>query len=345
MRTLLTTLLVGLLASAALAAPGVGTLLKQPGPPGAPLPAANPSANPASSATGTPASVAVATVNGQPILREQIDAVLREAFGKQMLQQLVALEVVKQAAAQKKLVVTEADIRAEEGESFPDELRNIAPKDRDRLLDEYLTRNGLTRTHWRLAIERNAYLRRLASNVPEPTDAQLRELFERTYGAKVQVRHMQLDSAGEARKAQERLKKEKFEDVTSDMSTDKKGAATGGLMQPFDIHEAAIPEEIRNVAFNLAKEGDVSDPVTVRGHYHLLQLVKRIQPADKKFEDVKPQLAKQVHDQLVRVQMNYLLRTLPAAAQIEILDPVIRKQAEQAREDEPALTTSPAKSK
>ncbi|MCG3179712.1 MAG: Foldase protein PrsA [Phycisphaerae bacterium] len=270
----------------------------------------------------------VARVNGQPISRERLCSLLIDAYGREMLQALVALEVVKQAAAQKGVTVTAADLADERSRSFPEELKKMPPGERGRLLDDYLARNGLTHAHWELAVERNAYLRKLSQDVPRPTEEQLREVFKRKYGEKVQVRHMQLATMDDVRKATDRLKSEPFEKVVRDLSTNERSAANGGLLPPFTRDDSAYPEPIRQVAFGLKTAGEVSSPVIVRGEYHLLQLVKLIPAEETKFDAVRDELAGEIHDGLVRQQMNQLLRLLPASANIEILDPAIKAEVD-----------------
>ncbi len=276
----------------------------------------------------------VAKVNGQPISRGQLTDLLIQARGRQMRQLMVALEAVRQQAQAKKLTVTPADLAAEELASFPEELKNLAPAERDSVLDQYLERNNLTRTHWRLAMERQAYVRKLsAAQSPAATEEELRELFGRTYGEKVEVLHIQVDSAADLRTAKERLDKgEEFAKVAGEMSTNETSRKNGGLLKAFDLHEENVPEEIRQAAFALDKPGRRTE-IQYRDHYHLLQLVRRIAPQDVKFEDVKADLARRLGEQVVRARMNYLLRAVPLEATIEVLDPVIREQIAKARTD------------
>lgn len=268
----------------------------------------------------------VAMVNGQPIPRERLTDLLVEAYGKDMLQSLVALEVIKQVARSKGHDVTPAELAAEEARSYPPELQKLKPEERSEMLGEYLERNGLTKVHWRLAVERNAWLREISQNVQAPTEDQLRDAFARRYGEKVEVRHLEVSTAEDLRKAQKRIADgETFESVAREMSVNRQTSAAGGLIPPFTRSESTLPEEIRGVAFALTKDGQVSSPIIYR-NYHLLQLVRRIPPEKVTYEETRQRLAEELRELLVRQRMNYLLRLLPTESKVVILDPVIEKQ-------------------
>ncbi|MDD4890812.1 MAG: peptidyl-prolyl cis-trans isomerase [Phycisphaerae bacterium] len=301
--------------------------------------AAVPSTQPGIQATDVagPGADPVAKVNGQPIGREQMTQLLLDAYGKKLLKVVVSLEVAKQQAKAKNLTITRADIDDEEAKSFPDELRKLPDNERVRLLDDYLERNGFTRVEWRLFIERQAYLRKLCSNLPPPDEKLVRQLFNRNHGERVEVRDLEVESWAKMNEAKKRLaNKEPFELVAREMSLNKTTAPLGGLLKPFDVKDPNMPEDIREAAFLLKKPGDRSDEINYNGRIHLLQLVKRYPPENVKFEDVSDKLTAQVREIQIRQQMEFSLRTILAGADIEIFDPILRKQVEKDRPAEPA---------
>ena len=178
-------------------------------------------------------------------------------------------------------------------------------------------------------MERNAYLRKLVV-VPEPTDAQLRVRFDRVYGQRVEVRDIAVSTPAEMAKVRQRLEnKEDFAKVAAELSADKSAKKSGGLLAPFSRDDANIPQELREVAFTTLHEPkDISGDVNVGDYIHVLQLIRFIPPADKKFEDVRDSLAASFRVEAVRMQMNVRLRTLRVGADVEVLDPVVKQQIE-----------------
>lgn len=280
----------------------------------------------------------IAKVNGEPVSRERLTELLYEAHGRRMLQALLALEIVKQRARERKVTVTQADIDNEQTRYMPEEILRLEPQERERVLDDYLDRHGLTRVELRLAIERNAYLRKLLADMPEPAEKDLRELFNRMHGEKVRVRHIQVRTFDRMAEVNRRLNRgEKFEDVARDLSENKATAANGGLLEPFDRNEPRIPKEVREVAFDgLSSIGDVSGDINADGFIHKISLDERVPPAKVKFEDERPKLAALVRERMIRLQMNFELSTMVPAAEIEILDPILKQQWHQ-----PASQTGP----
>jgi parvulin-like peptidyl-prolyl isomerase len=275
----------------------------------------------------------VAKVNGEPITRERLAQCLVEAHGRRMLQQLVALEVVRQQLRARGLTVGPQDIDAEEAE----ETRQFDPNDRPRRLAEYIVQKGMTRVEWRLAMEINAGLRKLASMVPEPTEEQLRQLFNRRYGDRVVVRVIQVKTPADMAAVKARLAaKEAFEVVASGMSEDAPTKAAGGMLPPFDRDDPTVAEPIRAAAFALDRDLAVSGEITVGGLFHILQRVRRLPPEAKRFQDVRPELATELRNQRVIGQMLQLLPMLRDSANVEVLDPVLKEQVEPGGPGEPA---------
>lgn len=275
----------------------------------------------------------IATVNGKPIRRDSFAQLLIEAHGTQMLNFVTLLEMVKQKAAENQITVAKVDLDAEEAALMPENLKKLEPKERERSLDSMLSERGLTRVHWRLVIERSAYLRKLAmrAKIPPPNEKLLRQMFNRQHGRRVEIRAIEVETVAKAKEVEDRLaRKERFELVAKDLSVNKKTAAVGGLMPLFDADDPKVPEEVRAVAFTLVQPGDRSGRINDRGRIHFLQLVKFHDPEKVAFEDVRDKLEAQVREVQIRLQMNVIMGAL--MADIEILDPVLQKQADQARD-------------
>jgi len=278
---------------------------------------------------------ALAIVNGHPIARRQVLDLLLETHGLQIMQQVIVLELAQQETRRRGLEVTEADVQAQ----FQRALDEIAPgrdaagvpltdDNKRQALELSLRERCLTMPEFRLAMERNAHLRKLVEQdfrVDEPT---LREEFARTYGEKVEVRRITF-KAGETaalHEAVDRLNRgEDFAALAQKLSTDAETASRGGLSEPFTFTDTQIPAAIRDVAFSL-KPGEVSTPALVGSVVHILKLERRIPPVDVRFEDVRAAVEARLRERVVRQKMTERITTLFDQAKIRVLDPQLKRE-------------------
>jgi parvulin-like peptidyl-prolyl isomerase len=299
----------------------------------------------------------VATVDGNTITMAQLSRPLLEAYGLNVLLNLVQLDLAKQQAAKAGLIVSPEDIQKEydqtvqklfsetqsktkteldEAEAKNDTqrvatLRADLKRENEQLLDQFLTQQRISRPEFMLVVEANAYLRKIAAGqMPTLTEQNLQEGWRARYGEKVVVRHIQLANLQEVAAAKAKLAAgEPFEKVAREMSRNARTRAVGGELPAFTMNNTNVPEEFKRVAFGL-KVGEVSDPVQAEGSYHLLQLVQRIAPKAVKFEDVKEAVRQELTDRWVQNRVNELRAQLGRIAleQMQIKNPVLRKQFE-----------------
>ena len=271
----------------------------------------------------------VATVNGEPISRAELSQCLIEARGKHMLRELETLEVARQRARERKVAVTRGDIETEELRSLPqDVLDKPVGGERDKAMDAYLANEGLTRVDWRLLMECMAWLRKQVV-VPEPTETQLRQLFNRKYGEHVIVRAIQVRTPAQMAHAEERLAREPFELVAKEESQDKDAASHGGLLPEFDRDEPAIPLAVREAAFGLKADGELSDRIDAGDFVFKVKLVKRLPAVACKFEEERKDLTRLLRDRLTSIQVKNELQLLLDGCDIEVVDPALKDQANQ----------------
>ncbi|MFQ6049275.1 MAG: hypothetical protein ACE5K7_07925 [Phycisphaerae bacterium] len=111
----------------------------------------------------------IATVNGQPIDRGQFVQWLIEAHGLSLLQQMMALELVKQAAAEQGITVGRQEVEAEYRRCLsrlypvdPASPVELSRQQQERALELVLRREGVSRQELMLKVQRDAYVRKLA---------------------------------------------------------------------------------------------------------------------------------------------------------------------------------------
>jgi parvulin-like peptidyl-prolyl isomerase len=279
---------------------------------------------------------AIALVNGRPISRARMVDVLMEGYGLRVMQQLIALELAKAETARLKLSVTPADVEAE----FRGAVDQIAPatdaqgqklgaEEKRQSLDFLLQQKNLTLVEFRLAMERNAHLRKIAERdfrVDEPT---LREEFARLHGEKVEVRHIQVDDIPGLHAALDLLGKgTDFAEVARRVSKNTDSAPRGGLLEPFAFNDAGIAALLREQAFAL-KPGEVSKPLRVGQWWHILKLERRIAPENVRFEDVRGEVEKALRERVLPERMRALVNDLVRQAEVRVLDGALKQKYEE----------------
>jgi len=275
----------------------------------------------------------VATVNDRPITRERLIDVLMEARGVEVLQQLIILQAVKNETRRRDIRVTRADVETE----FQMALDRIAAnagltgeqateQNKRDALQAVLEERGLSMAEFMVGMERNAHLRKLVETELHITEQTLREEFARTYGERVEVRHIQIDrrNAQALNETLDLLRRgTDFADVARRLSCNPQTAARGGLMDPFTFDNPEIPEALREMAFSL-KPGEVSSPVLAGQFFHILRVERRIPPANVRFEDVRQEVERRLRQRVTPQAMARLAITLFKEARIRVLDSRLR---------------------
>jgi len=323
MKTPTTMLLLALVA--ACAAVGCDGLRTRPSPSDPGTPALTQPVDPAVGVPG--AGTLAATVNGEPIRNGQMQQLLLASYGNEALQQLVASAVVAQAAARENVAVTSEDIQAENELTIKEFAPNIDKAKKEALLAQLLKRRNIPRVHWEMTMRRNAILRKIAAKRLKITDAMLTAEFNRLYGLKVQVRHIQCASVADAQKILRMIEQGgDFAELARKFSTNTATAPGGGLIPPFSRDSQAVPTALREAAFALA-DGKVGQIVMVAKDCHVLRREKTILPKDVTYDEkLKAQLRRQLSAAQIRPMQTRILHDLIQAADVKVLDPVLKKQ-------------------
>lgn len=284
----------------------------------------------------TQASTSLATVNGKPIAQADWLNLMKRAHGLSAFQQLLAVELARQAADAKGIRLTPAQLeeacRQEIAEIVGPETKD--PAESDRILRTILVRRGIAMDEFRLSTYRNAYLRRIAEPLITPgiTEAALKVEFDRMYGPKVLVRHIQLSDSGAVNKVVQALDNgEDFVAVAGQYSQNIDSAPDGGLLAPFSRLDPSVPAEIREVAFGL-EVGKVSGAIRTDGWTQILKMEKRLPAEPVEFEKVAGEVRRSLTDHLVRQKMQELLGTMLESASIQVYDGELSKRFQSLRE-------------
>lgn len=278
----------------------------------------------------------IASVDDRPLARADFLELLLRSHGPALLEQLIVLRVAEQIAAERGLEVTQADIDAEYDRGLrrlTDPLSAITGQAYDRLAaEEILARllddRQVSRGEYLLAIRRNAFLRRLALDELRINEADLRDEYNRVFGERVEVRHIQLSSPVEVERVREALRAgEDFGELARRLSLNSAGAMKQGLLEPFSRQDESVPEPFREAAFRVAP-GEISPSFRIGSWYHLLRVERRIPAESPPWEIVRDSLERRLQERLVEPKLAQLHERLFREARVRIDDPVLREAFE-----------------
>lgn len=297
--------------------------------------------------TRSASSRPIASINGEPIDRAEFTAKLMEARGLAFLQQELLLRLAKQETARLGLSVSQTDIDREydltlQADRFngkdPDPL--TTPR-KEQLVEEWMRSRGISRTELHIAMQRQAYLRKIAESRLKITDEMIEQEFARVHGERVEVRHIQIAAPRFWKEIKQRLDQgERFEDLVMKFSQNIISREKLGMLPPFSRTDPTVPSIFVDVAFKL-KPGEVSNLLEAEGSYHVLKLERSIPADDIALDDPeRHRLRRTLKARLAAEEMERLGRSLLLSARISIEDRILREQYE-SRHREGQLTGPP----
>ena len=282
---------------------------------------------PAAEGEGVDKDPPVATVNSQPIRATELNDLLMKAYGHDALLQIIASTVVQQEARRQGIGITSADIETETAQTLKEMNQQLDPKQQEVVLRQLLKREKLPMVFWEMTMRRNAVLRKIAAKRMEIDDEQLTAAYNRQYGLKVVVRHIQCASETDAQTILDRLAKgEDFVELAQKYSTNTATAAQGGLLAPFSRDDTdTVPPAFLTAAFDLT-DGQVGGIVKVDKGFHVLRREKSIPPKQVAFAEVKQELRRQLAVVYFQRMRERLLNELYNKADKQFLHPVLKQQ-------------------
>ena len=219
----------------------------------------------------TPALVNIATVNGQPITRDELGQLCIQRSGQEILDSVLNKYLIKQACEAQNIVIYQKDI--------DDEIARIAAKfnltvhmylkliedQRDILPEQYAAD-----VVWPMLA-----LRSLARDKATVTQADIDRAYQAEYGPKIQVRMLAVADEKKARDLAQQAKAnpETFKVLAKKHSEDPASASVEGLLPP--IRRLGGNDPIETVAFSL-RPNDISDVFAVGEMFICLQCVRHI---------------------------------------------------------------------
>lgn len=307
---------------------------------------------PAAATQPAPSETVVAVVRGHEVTLRELEGPLIEAYGLNLLRELVQVDLAEQDAEQQGIKVSDQDVADETTKTLID-YRNasnpnsapttapssdaddtkLSPQEHDQLLNQLLTAQRLMPAEFQLFMRRNAIVRKLVAPkaLAGLTDENIHERFNAIYGEKAHVRIIRLPNMRAVAQVENALHEgHTFEEEVGLHAYDPTGQVSAGELAPFTRKDVNFKPELRMAAFDL-KPGQVSDPLQIDDSYCLIQLIELIPPQHAKFEDYQESVKRDLYEQLVQEGIKQYLKDLGVTAQqtLEIREPVMARQWQQ----------------
>jgi len=282
----------------------------------------------------------LANVGTESITRQEIEPVLMNGYGLNVVLKYVELHLVRAEAAKEHLVISKDDIenerklmlqlivRAAEDQPGPTTKPSdihITPEEAEQLLDRSLVQSQTSRAEFEnVTLEVQATLRKIVtpSVISQVTDQTVLDQFNAIYGEKAVVHYVVVNNLSDAQTVEQELAQGKtLEDEA------KAHNQTIQELKPFGKNDVQTPEVIRDVIFGL-KPGQVADPVQFKQVVLVMKLMEFIAPKEAKFEDYKDAVKQQLVDQKTNEAMLALNKKLAhSALQVLVIrDPILKAQ-------------------
>lgn len=214
-------------------------------------------------------------------------------------------------------------------------LAQVAVKDGIAETDEYKRRLAL----YQAKALRDAYF--FQKLKPQVTEEEMKAAYDKEAVKvapveRIRARHILVKSEKEAKDVLARLKKgEKFEALAKALSSDGSKDYGGDLGY---FSEPDMVPEFSKAAFAL-KVGEVSQPVKTDYGWHIIKLEDRKSQGAQPFDQVKPA----IRNLLMRKKVQDAVFELRKTAKIELVDPDLKKYAEEADKKRKEIDASRAK--
>ncbi len=257
----------------------------------------------------------VATVNGDPITRDQLFQAMYDQGGQEALDQLITRKLIIQEAERLGLSVSEEELDLEI-QSIVDESFQGNEEELQTVLEFY----GISMESFRDDARLNLLVRKLASEQLEGTEEETRQFFEENrflfdQEEEVEARHILVETEAEADDILAQLEEgEDFAALAAEYSLDTSNKDQAGYLGFFG--RGMMVPEFEEVAFGL-EIGDISQPVETNFGFHIIELLDRQDGTEAVFEDVEEQVREAMIEEKIPSIINQLVRTLYEQADIE----------------------------
>lgn len=262
----------------------------------------------------------VAVVSGVKITEAEFNERLMEAAGRDVLRDMIDRELLRQAATEAGIEITEEELNAEI-EKAKQEIGG------EEAFGQWLAGREITEERWREHVRFALLTRKLALKDVKYTDADLKKFFEENkqafaHPATVSISEIVVASKEDADEVMAELKKEgaSFGDIARRYSLSPTRDA-GGERPEMPIDQIPIPA-IRQAAQSLPI-GEVSAPMEAEGQWYIMKVRDRKPARPASFEADRETIEEQYQLQNAR-PLQEILKEQIAKANVRVLAPSLQ---------------------
>jgi parvulin-like peptidyl-prolyl isomerase len=255
----------------------------------------------------------VATVEGEPITRQQLAEELIARRGREQLDFLINRKIIEKACARAGLTVTDAEVDAEIQETMKT-ARAASPEDFEKLV--LRARNLTFHSYREDTVRPGLMIRKLAGKRIQVTEEEIQRAFQSAYGEKAKCRMILCTNYRDASQVlgQIRNNADNFRRLAKTQE-DPYLAQRAGEIEP--IARYSNFDKVEEVAFKL-REGEISHVIDVK-EGSLILLREGTIPGDpsKKLADVRDQLHRSLLEEKLKVETPKLFKELKKQAAVQ----------------------------
>jgi foldase protein PrsA len=243
-------------------------------------------------------AVAVATVEGEDITKDELYDLLVSYYGVDALDSLIDNKIVDIEADKKKITISDDEIK----------------KEMDAYIEEYggeeafnsaLEQSGMTSEDFEKDITNYLKIVKLLESKVEITDEEIQTYFDEnkeSYDTAEQVEASHILVADEATAKDIKTKLDAGEDfakLAKEYSTDTATAESGGELGYFSATD--MEEAFSNAAFSM-EAGAISDPVQTSYGYHIIKVTDKQVAKEATLKEFKDEIKDTLFDQEIQTE-------------------------------------------
>ncbi|NLO06445.1 MAG: hypothetical protein GX131_11530 [candidate division WS1 bacterium] len=259
----------------------------------------------------------MATVNGQPIVADQLHNELLHRWGDITLGGLIQELAIAQAAAEAGITVTDEEVM-ERAETLQRNI-DLGSMSSGENFSMWLARQKMTPYAFRHWVRNELYLERLVGDAANVTDQEVRQVYDASreqlrQPERMRVSHICVTDLAEAQRIRgEIIAGKPFEDAAREWSIDPYTKDDGGEFGVITRGDSPF----QRAAFALTSDLELSEPVQTEKGFHIIRRDEHMPEAIPEFDEIKDRIRSQMEQRKMLQLMNAKRNQIMQQARVE----------------------------
>jgi foldase protein PrsA len=254
-----------------------------------------------------------AKVNGEVISKTELNSLLNDQYGAQVLDSLISEKLVLQEAKKKKITVSESELKKE--------LKTLQDSyGGETAFQSAMKSSGVSTDRVNKDLKTYVLTRKILEPRIKITDAEMKTYFDEnkaTFAQDEQVKasHILVADEKTANEVKDKLAKgEDFAKLAKEYSTDTGTKDNGGDLGFFK--KGDMVPEFETAAFSLGVN-EISEPIKTDYGYHIIKVVDKKASTDAKYEDHKAEVKEAIMSEKIQTEYTTWLAEAKKDAKIK----------------------------